>query len=75
MAQQTMTVEVTLDITDEDALVGAVRDSTPADSLQPDDIRPEDRTSAALVAGLSKAVKGLDVPGVIINQAKVFPAS
>lgn len=72
MAQQRMTIELTVDITDENALVDSVRDSTPEDALQPDDIRPQDRASSALVAGLSKAVKALSIPGVTVNAAKVL---
>lgn len=69
--RQTLTVELTVSITDADALVQAVRESTPKDALAPDDIREEDRASSSLVAGLSKAVKGLSVPGVQIHDATV----
>ena len=71
MTKHTLTLELQVDVTDEDALVGAVRDSTPEDSLQPDDIRPEDRAASSLVAGVSKAAKGLQVPGVTIESATV----
>lgn len=72
-AMTTHTLTITLDatITDEDALVGAVESDTPEDSLSPHDIREEDRASSALVAGISKALKNLSVPGVEIGQPKV----
>ncbi|WP_129336168.1 hypothetical protein [Cellulomonas endophytica] len=72
MAKHTLTLELQVDVTDEAALVDAVRDSTPEDSLQPDDIREEDRTASSLVAAFSKAAKGLSVPGVDVHEAKVL---
>lgn len=71
MAKHTLTIELDADITDEAALVESVRADTPDDSLSPDDIREEDRASAALVAGVSKALKELSVPGVDIGEPRV----
>ncbi|GIG29701.1 hypothetical protein [Cellulomonas marina] len=71
MTTHTLTLELQVDITDEDALVDAVRASTPEDSLQPDDIRPEDRAASSLVAAFSKAGKDLQVPGLTIQDVKV----
>ncbi|MGC5583420.1 hypothetical protein ACQE98_16870 [Ornithinimicrobium sp. W1679] len=71
MAKHTLTITVDAEITDEEALVQSVRSDTPEDSLSPDDIREEDRASAALVAGISKALRDLSVPGVDIDEPKV----
>lgn len=71
MAKHTLTITVDAEITDEEALVDSVRSETPEDSLSPDDIREEDRASAALVAGVSKALRDLSVPGVEIDEPKV----
>lgn len=48
-----------------------MRSDTPEGSLSPDDIREEDRGAATLVAGVSKELKGLSVPGVGIGEPKV----
>ena len=71
MAKHTLTITLDADITDQDALVRAVESDTPEDSLSPEDIREEDRASATLVAGVSKALKDLSVPGVEIGEPKV----
>jgi hypothetical protein len=71
MATHTLTIEIDAEITDEAALVEAVRSDTPEDSLSPDDIREEDRAASALVAGVSKALKGIAVPGVRIAEPRV----
>lgn len=71
MSKHTLTITLDAEITDEDALVDAVRSDTPEDSLSPQDIREEDRASSALVAGVSKALKDLSVPGVEIGEPKV----
>lgn len=71
MATHTLTITLDAEITDEAALVESVRSHTPDDSLSPDDIREEDRASATLVAGVSKALKDLAVPGVEIGEPKV----
>lgn len=71
MTKHTLTIEIDADITDEAALVESVRESTPEESLSPDDIREEDRASSSLVAGVSKALKDLSVPGVTISEPKV----
>jgi hypothetical protein len=71
MARHTLTITLDAEITDEAALVESVRSATPEDSLSPDDIREEDRPAATLVAGVSKALKDLSVPGVQIGEPKV----
>lgn len=71
MAKHTLTITLDAEITDEGALVQAVESDTPEDSLSPDDIREEDRAAAALVAGVSKALRGISVPGVEISEPKV----
>ncbi|MEE6295370.1 hypothetical protein [Georgenia wangjunii] len=71
MTKHTLTIEIDAEITDEAALVESVRESTPEGSLSPDDIREEDRASSSLVAGVSKALKDLAVPGVAISEPKV----
>lgn len=71
MAKHTLTITLEAEITDEDALVQAVGSDTPDESLAPDDIREEDRASSSLVAGVSKAVKDLSVPGVEMGEVKV----
>lgn len=71
MSKHTLTITLDAEITDEDALVEAVESDTPEGSLSPDDIREEDRASSSLVAGVSKAVKDLSVPGVTIGEPKV----
>jgi hypothetical protein len=71
MTKHTLTISVEAEITDEDALVQAVESDTPEDSLSPDDIREEDRASSTLVAGVSKALKGMSVPGVELGEVKV----
>lgn len=71
MTKHTLTITLDADITDEDALVESVQSATPEDSLSPDDIRAEDRAAASLVAGVSKALKDLSVPGVEISEPKV----
>lgn len=71
MTKQTLTITVEAEITDEDALVHAVEADTPEDSLSPGDIREEDRASSTLVAGVSKALKGMSVPGVELGEVKV----
>ncbi|MEE6274545.1 hypothetical protein V2J56_14440 [Georgenia sp. MJ206] len=71
MTKHTLTIEIDAEITDEAALVESVRESTPEGSLSPDDIREEDRASSSLVAGVSKALKDLAVPGVTISEPKV----
>lgn len=71
MAKHTLTITLEAEITDEDALVQAVGSDTPDESLTPDDIREEDRASSSLVAGVSKAVKDLSVPGVEMGEVKV----
>jgi len=71
MAKHTLTITLDAEITDEDALVQAVESDTPDDSLSPDDIREEDRAASTLVAGVSKALKGISVPGVEIGEPKV----
>lgn len=71
MSKHTLTITLDAEITDEDALVQAVQADTPEDSLSPDDIREEDRAASSLVAGISKALKDLTVPGVEIGEPKV----
>ena len=71
MAKHTLTITLDAEITDEDALVQAVESDTPDDSLSPEDIREEDRAASSLVAGVSKALKGISVPGVEIGEPKV----
>lgn len=71
MAKHTLTITLDAEITDEAALVESVQSETPGDSLSPQDIREEDRATATLVAGVSKALKGLSVPGVEIGEPKV----
>ena len=71
MSKHTLTITLDAEITDEAALVEAVESDTPEDSLSPDDIREEDRAASSLVAGVSKALKDLSVPGVTIGEAKV----
>lgn len=71
MSKHTLTITLDAEITDEAALVEAVESDTPEGSLSPDDIREEDRTPSSLVAGVSKALKDLSVPGVTIGEAKV----
>jgi hypothetical protein len=71
MSTHTLTITLTAEITDEQALVEAVESHTPEDSLSPDDIREDDRASASLVAGVSKALKDLSVPGVEISDPTV----
>ncbi|QFG68478.1 hypothetical protein [Ornithinimicrobium pratense] len=71
MSKHTLTIQLDAEITDEDALVEAVQSDTPEDSLSPQDIRQEDRAPSALVAGISKALKDLSVPGVEVGEAKV----
>lgn len=71
MSKHTLTITLDAEITDEAALVEAVESDTPAGSLSPDDIREEDRAPLSLVAGVSKALKDLSVPGVSIGEAKV----
>lgn len=71
MSTHTLTITVDAEITDESALVESVRSDTPEGSLSPDDIREEDRAASTLVAGVSKALKGLSVPGVEISEPKV----
>ncbi len=71
MHTHTLTITLEAEITDEAALVESVRSGTPEGSLSPHDIREEDRASATLVAGVSKALKDLAVPGVEIGEAKV----
>ena len=71
MSKHTLTMTLDAEITDEAALVEAVESDTPEDSLSPDDIREEDRAASSLVAGVSKALKDLSVPGVTIGEAKV----
>ncbi|WP_156875755.1 hypothetical protein [Ornithinimicrobium pekingense] len=71
MSKHTLTITLDAEITDEDALVEAVESDTPEGSLSPDDIREEDRASSSLVAGVSKAIKDLSVPGVTIGEPKV----
>jgi len=71
MARHTLTINLDAEITDESALVESVRSDTPEDSLSPDDIREEDRAASSLVAGVSKALKHLSVPGVQIGEPKV----
>lgn len=71
MTKHTLTITVEAEITDADALVQAVESDTPEDSLSPDDIREEDRASSTLVAGVSKALKGMSVPGVELGEVKV----
>lgn len=71
MTTHTLTITLDATITDEDALVQAVESDTPEDSLSPQDIREEDRAASTLVAGISKALKDLSVPGVEIGEPKV----
>lgn len=71
MTTHTLTITVDAEITDESALVEAVRADTPEGSLSPDDIREEDRASSSLVAGVSKALRELAVPGVEIREPRV----
>lgn len=71
MSTHTLTITVDAEITDEGALVEAVRSGTPDGSLSPDDIREEDRAASTLVAGVSKALKDLAVPGVELREPKV----
>ncbi|KUG55617.1 hypothetical protein AVL62_04700 [Serinicoccus chungangensis] len=71
MTKHTLTITLDADITDEDALVESVEQDTPEDSLSPHDIREEERAASSLVAGVSKALKELSVPGVEISQPKV----
>ncbi|MFW5471304.1 hypothetical protein ACOCJ4_14815 [Knoellia sp. CPCC 206435] len=71
MTTHTLTITVDAEITDEAALIESVQSDTPEGSLSPDDIREEDRASSTLVAGVSKALKGLSVPGVEIREPKV----
>lgn len=71
MTTHTLTITLDATITDEDALVQAVDSDTPEDSLSPQDIREEDRAASTLVAGISKALKDLSVPGVEIGEPKV----
>ncbi|WP_131104616.1 hypothetical protein [Ornithinimicrobium sufpigmenti] len=71
MSKHTLTIRLDAEITDEDALVQAVQADTPEDSLSPDDIREEDRAASSLVAGISKALRDLTVPGVEIGEPKV----
>ncbi|WP_298747295.1 hypothetical protein [uncultured Serinicoccus sp.] len=71
MTKHTLTITLDADITDEDALVESVEQDTPEDSLSPQDIREEERAASSLVAGVSKALKDLSVPGVEISQPKV----
>lgn len=72
MTTHTLTITLDATITDEDALVQAVESDTPEDSLSPQDIREEDRAASTLVAGISKALKDLSVPGVEIGEPKVI---
>jgi hypothetical protein len=71
MNKHTLTITLDAEITDEDALVESVASATPEGSLSPQDIREDDRASATLVAGISKALKNLSVPGVEIGDPKV----
>ena len=71
MTTHTLTITVDAEITDESALIESVQSDTPEGSLSPDDIREEDRAASTLVAGVSKALKGLSVPGVEISEPKV----
>lgn len=71
MSTHTLTITVDAEIVDETALVEAVSSDTPEGSLSPDDIREEDRAASTLVAAVSKALKGLTVPGVEIHEPKV----
>jgi len=71
MTTHTLTITLDAEITDETALIESVESDTPEGSLSPDDIREEDRAAATLVAGVSKALKGLEVPGVEIRQPKI----
>lgn len=71
MTTHTLTITLDATITDEDALVQAVESDTPEDSLSPQDIREDDRAASTLVAGISKALKDLSVPGVEIGEPKV----
>jgi len=71
MTKHTLTITLDAEITDQDALVQAVEADTPEGSLAPNDIREDDRASASLVAGISKALKNLSVPGVEIAEPKV----
>lgn len=71
MTTHTLTITVDAEITDEAALIESVRSDTPEGSLSPDDIREEDRAASTLVAGVSKALKALEVPGVAIHEPKV----
>ncbi len=71
MAKHTLTIEVEAEIADEAALVDFVRSETPEDSLSPDDIREEDRAASSVVAGVSKALKELSVPGLTIREPRV----
>jgi hypothetical protein len=71
MAKHTLTVELEAEITDQAALVDFVRSETPEGSLTPDDIREEDRAGSSVVAGVSKALKSLSVPGVAIREPRV----
>lgn len=68
MSKHTLTITLDAEITDEAALVEAVESDTPEDSLSPDDIREEDRAASSLVAGVSKALKDLSLPGVTIGE-------
>ena len=63
MTTHTLTITVDAEITDEAALIESVQSDTPEGSLSPDDIREEDRAASTLVAGVSKALKALAVPG------------
>lgn len=71
MSKHTLTITLDAEITDEAALVESVASATPEGSLSPEDIREEDRASSTLVAGVSKALKDLSVPGVEIGEPKV----
>lgn len=71
MTKHTLTITLDAEITDEGALVESVESATPEDSLSPGDIREDDRAPATLVAGISKALKDLSVPGVEISGLKV----
>lgn len=71
MTKHTLTIKLDAEITDESALIESVESDTPEDSLSPHDIREEDRASSTLVAGISKALKDLSVPGVEIGEPKV----
>ncbi len=71
MTKHTLTIKMDAEITDEGALVESVESATPEDSLSPRDIREDDRAFATLVAGISKALKNVSVPGVEISGLEV----